>query len=426
MTYMHPNNDDANWNASYITWSKLVATYGSDSTEAQSPTDPQTNAWLTRQRYLKKTGQLNIMQIQLLNREGVQWDYQHVNEINMNETEKPKKYSKASAAKAEAMVDELSNRSCEEICDSGDEFAKMAVLIRTADRNGKLHPDMVAELSCAGFIWKWNEFKKHRTWDMWFDRLVSWTKLNGGDPNMNRRGHKTEMEATLANWVWTQRQLARKREITPDQINRLREIGVWFDQHAACVDKAIDAMEAHYAATGEWMLPSKNSGAFHKSVVRGAVLADELSKRQKARLDAIGFDAEWTSRDATWTKHVATVKAFKEEHGHCNVPNLLKSKLRQAYKDGRLPMKYAVELEEMGFIWAERKLCRSFDEIVAELKAYKAEHGHLEIKISELLGPTVNNLRSKHGRGDMSKEDVAALDEIGFVWAVRRDSRLAA
>ena len=141
--YENNNGADYGWNVFYSTWSKLVATYGADSAEAKCPSDPQLRAWVERQRSLKRSGNLEFVKEAILNREGFDWDYASSDAITLEVTKKPRKPSKVWTEKVNAMVSELSVRSCVEICDSGDKFAKMASYLRTGRKNGKLSADLV-------------------------------------------------------------------------------------------------------------------------------------------------------------------------------------------------------------------------------------------------------------------------------------------
>ena len=428
--YENNNGADYGWNVFYSTWSKLVATYGADSAEAKCPSDPQLRAWVERQRSLKRSGNLEFVKEAILNREGFDWDYASSDAITLEVTKKPRKPSKVWTEKVNAMVSELSVRSCVEICDSGDKFAKMASYLRTGRKNGKLSADLVMKLTAAHFIWDWREFCRCRTWDAWFVKLLAWTQLNGGDPNMKRaaKGNRagvnnyTPEEETLANWVWTQRCDARKGKLNHSQIERLIGLGVWLNRDSHTVEKAVAAIESYHAETGSWW----NDDDRHSNrVVKDAAKAGTLTKALRIRLDAIGFDENLDGRDLHWAKKVDDMVEFKAKHGHCDVSGREKNYLRQSKKLGIMPDDVAAKFEALGFVWRERRPRRSFDETVRQLKFFHKLHGHWP-KSNDALGNTVNHLRSKFNRGEMSGEDFEALCEIGFVFDARNPINLAA
>ena len=61
---------------------------------------------------------------------------------------------------------------------------------------------------------------------------------------------------------------------------------------------------------------------------------------------------------------------------------------------------------------------RSFEEVLGQLKEWKQLHGHLDIPYSDTkLGDTINFLRTKRNRGEMSDSHENALSNIGFAWS---------
>ena len=76
------------------------------------------------------------------------------------------------------------------------------------------------------------------------------------------------------------------------------------------------------------------------------------------------------------------MKAFKAEHGRCNVPEshgpLGKwvATQRQAYKKGKLPEERILKLDALGFVWNPTP---SWDERLGELMKYQAEQGHCNV-----------------------------------------------
>ena len=361
----------------------------------------------------KNKGSLTSEMVDALTKAGMIWSVREYKAANPQP-------SKAWTNKVNEMVSELSVRTCEEICDAGGKFGKLAIELRTGRRNGKLSKELEAKLNVAQFIWDWREFRRCRTWDMWFEKLEAWTKLNGGDPNMKRAANRnragvnnyTPAEETLANWVWTQRCDARKGKLNLNQIERLTALGVWLDRDAHTIEKAVAAMESHHAETGCWW---NYSDHYSNVIVKDAAKAGTLTKALRLRLDALGFDENLDGRDLHWAKKVAEMVEFKAKHGHCDVSGFEKNYLRQAKKLGHMPDDVAAQFEALGFVWRERNVRRSIFDIVAELKEFRDMHGRWP-KLSEELGSTINQLRNKFNRGEMSGGEYEALNEIGFEW----------
>ena len=290
------------------------------------------------------------------------------------------------------------------------ELSTAASGIRSARKNDRLTPEQIEKLDQAGFIWDWQKVKSELNWNNWFDKLASYTRVHG-DPNINRRGSGYQ---TLANWVWTQRVAEGKGELTEDQVRKLKELGVFFDLGNYNLLKALDVVEAHHQLTGEWRIPTNHAehGSFIR--VRNAILNSELNEEQSARMEAIGFDANFDVN----SHHVENLIKIFEEHGHFEHDKKVKSYVRNAYRDGRLAEEQITKLENLGFEWRERKKRRSFEEVLGQLKEWKQQHGHLDIPYSDpKLGDTMNFLRTKRNRGEMSDLHEEALSNIGFAWS---------
>jgi len=129
----------------------------------------------------------------------------------------------------------------------------------------------------------------------------------------------------------------------------------------------------------------------------------------------------------SFEKSFSLLKEYKEEHGHCNIP--------QRYKVGTIPLGRVVsnirmgsrkitpeqkaELDAIDFVWdASRTI--PFEEVLRLLKEYKNEYDHCNVPLDHKtasgtsLGVIVNNIRE--GGRKTTPEQKAMLDSIGFVW----------
>ena len=95
------------------------------------------------------------------------------------------------------------------------------------------------------------------------------------------------------------------------------------------------------------------------------------------------------------------------------------------------PGKYAIKLtgeriaslDELGFNWTNRRHS-SFDERLADLRSYKEEHGHLDVKWAEdrslhMYCAKIRRSRNNPGKTSIELTDdrIASLDELGFEWS---------
>jgi hypothetical protein len=146
------------------------------------------------------------------------------------------------------------------------------------------------------------------------------------------------------------------------------------------------------------------------------------------------------------------LRAFKEQHGHCQVPTAKAGALgrwvnaqRVAYsarsKQGsQSPSGYVLTqsridaLNELGFIWKINDRT-SFSARFEELKAFKAVHGHTKVpqhyQENKPLGKWVTKQRYSHTlklageKTGLTDERIAMLNEIGFEWNVIKTRRNA-
>ena len=122
------------------------------------------------------------------------------------------------------------------------------------------------------------------------------------------------------------------------------------------------------------------------------------------------------------------LKEYKEEHGHCDVPDKYKAgtiNLGRTVSNIRTGNRKTTDdqkamLDSIGFVWKLQERT-SFEDVFRLLEEYKAEHGHLNISVDYKvgtinLGKIVQGIRS--GRRKTTNEQKVMLDSIGFVWKI--------
>ena len=150
----------------------------------------------------------------------------------------------------------------------------------------------------------------------------------------------------------------------------------------------------------------------------------ELSDERIQLLNKIGFD--WGKALTPWMDQYNELVAFKNKHGHTLVRqrsgqlgNWVQTQ-RKARRKDELSGEQIELLDEIGFVWnvyTEQWMDRYY-----ELKAYKKEHGDTLVRQrSGQLGIWVDTQRQARRRGELSEEQIALLNEIGFVWNVRAE-----
>ena len=142
----------------------------------------------------------------------------------------------------------------------------------------------------------------------------------------------------------------------------------------------------------------------------------------------------------SWEQSIKELKAFKKEHGHCNVPYKYRANpalarwvvnVRQRKKHGTLPEGEILLLDALGFSW-ERKTAAAaaraavWKQRIKELKAFKKEYGHCNVPSiyppNRPLGSWVDYARSRKKAGELSAERIRCLEELGFCWVLRKRS----
>ena len=116
----------------------------------------------------------------------------------------------------------------------------------------------------------------------------------------------------------------------------------------------------------------------------------------------------------SWEQRLKELKAFKKEHGHCNVPGHYPPNqplgswvafTRSRKKAGKLAEERIRCLEELGFCWALRKRSvfrLDWDVMLAALTAFTERHGHCNVPHTWPEDPRlswyVKNLRTQEAK----------------------------
>lgn len=167
------------------------------------------------------------------------------------------------------------------------------------------------------------------------------------------------------------------------------------------------------------------------------------ARRQRQSIGSASSRGSASRHATSWDRRFHELCEFKQEHGHCDVPQnyALNSSLGIWVNKQRMEHKNRVDgnasslnderlhrLQSIGFRWGKRKGQASWDEKYEELKEYKARFGncHVPTKYKEntALGRWVSTQRAEYKKytdGDGSKtamnpEKIRKLEAIGFAW----------
>ncbi|MDC0175566.1 Helicase associated domain protein [Planctomycetaceae bacterium] len=301
-------------------------------------------------------------------------------------------------------------------------------------RTKHLSAQRTERLEDLGFMWDPQEAQ----WEQMFDLLVAY-KEEHGDCHVRET---YEVEGTkLGLWVLNQRSAlkSRTRKITPQRIEKLTALGFAWHHDEVQWNEMFERLvvfkenNGHCNVPRTYLVDGYNLGAwvntqkaFYKT--RPKKLSDDRIKR----LEALGV--VWDRRVAKWEAHFELLVVFKENNGHCNVPQTYVvdgyklgtwvNVQRTCYKKQRnknISPERIKRLEEIGFVWEAREA--KWQENVRLLKAYKDEYGDCNVPRSyqvdgKQLGAWVKNIRNgyRSSTRNITPERVKSLESLGFDW----------
>ena len=162
-------------------------------------------------------------------------------------------------------------------------------------------------------------------------------------------------------------------------------------------------------------------------------------RRNQALIDANEHPFQQKKKgQVSWKKRFEELKAFKVEHGHCNVPEGYEDnpklgtwvtrqrtqyRFRKEGKKSSITDERVAKLVKLDFKWS---LNVPWEETFEQLKAFKAEHEHCNVpqsyKDNPKLGKWVDKqryqyrLRNDGKKSQITDDRVTKLNELGFVW----------
>jgi len=267
--------------------------------------------------------------------------------------------------------------------------------------------------------------KATANWEALFQALVAFKENQGHCGVPDRWSENPE----LGRWVSNQRKTFRKGKLSEERVVRLEALGFEWDPVRADWEAMFQALVAFKENQGHCRVPRKWSenpelGTW-VSNQRQVFRKGELSEERVARLEALGF--EWDPFTADWEALVQALVAFKENQGHCGVPDKWSenpelgrwvSRQRKTFKKGKLSEERVVRLEALGFEWDP--FTADWEALVQALVAFKENQGHCGVprRWSEnpQLGRWVSTQRKTFKKGKLSEERVARLEALGFEW----------
>ena len=322
---------------------------------------------------------------------------------------------------------------------------------RRHKKTGRIPAARIEKLDSLGFDWQVRprgDLARSESWEAMFAELGNF-HAEHGHPNVPQQ---FAANRKLGWWVTTQRRNRRKNKLAEQQIARLDSLG--FDwspltskpkrtprqttgstaprpvRPSATWDEMLAALQEYKDCHGDCLVPQRSkenrSLASWVSEQRMARNRGKLDPDHERRLTELGFN--WDPVGNRWDEMFAALVAFKNEHGHTNVPQRSRrygalatwvSNQRLAEKVKRpIMLERRKRLDELGFRW--RVSGPSWEDMFAKLVEFKGSRGHCNVpqnwREDRRLGKWVNTQRTRNKRGKLRPQRKQQLDQLGFVW----------
>lgn len=302
-------------------------------------------------------------------------------------------------------------------------------------RRRLLAADRVGALEELGMVWDPRE-------ERWQRMLAAARAFRG------EHGHlhvpSSGPQAELATWLSDRRSERRREQLAPERAQDLAEIDQLWDRPGD--SRGLAAAIGFHAEHGHLRVPAGHREA-------GIDLGDFLTAKRteaaegtlhpevRTRLDAMGI--RWRRQRRSWADQLVAVRAFRGEHGHLRVREVLPEDpaglaewlvmQRHQHRKGRLALDQVAALDALGFDW-ELPPHSSWDTGLAAAQVFHRRTGHLQVprghrEGSVALDEWLTRRRSEHRAGTLTPAHVAALEALGIVWDPRgtqEDTALAA
>jgi superfamily II DNA or RNA helicase len=398
------------WTPNEIAWEEMAvalmdykAAQGTCDVPREWSDNPKLGKWCAHQRQAKQKGKLSASRLHRLGEMGFNW-----NTLD---------------ATWETMFDQLciykKNHGNCNVPNAGKDDPKLAnwcASQRGCYKNGKLAAERIHRLEQLGFVWD----MLSDNWETMFAALLVWRQIHGSSIVSDRKSQ-------LAVWCQRQRSTYKNNTMSPERIKRLDDIGFVWDPIDSGWEAMYAALIAYKQRFGDCNVPASWEGKLKLgqwcSVQRRTKKKNSISTERIQRLERIGF--VWELLEVAWEEMFSALSAYRQIHGHCNVPTNSKddpklgqwcSNQRVNYKDGNLAIERVQRLTLLGFVWDP--LALAWEEMLSALADYKKIYGDCNVPVkwagNPKLGMWCGTQRRDHKSKKLSPEREARLRHIGF------------
>jgi superfamily II DNA or RNA helicase len=263
-----------------------------------------------------------------------------------------------------------------------------------------------------------------KTSDNWFFRygeLKAFYEKNGH----SRVPPKSKKYRQLGTWLDHQRLLATNQKLSSEKLNLLDQVEFVIDPYEKDWDDNFEILKAYFLENGHCNLKPRENMAVSRWLkkVRSYIKQGGYREDRIERLKSINFD--FSPDDTIWEKQFDELAEFKEQNGHCRVPQSYKKNIslgvwvstqRGKLSKGNLPKNKKEKLDSLGFSWNPRE--EIWEDFFKKMKVFKKENGHCRVpkgcSKDPKLSMWVQEQRTLFAGNKLRKERENLLLEIGF------------
>ncbi|MBI5685055.1 MAG: helicase associated domain-containing protein [Verrucomicrobia bacterium] len=328
-----------------------------------------------------------------------------------------------------------------------------------AARTGALRQDRLARLEGIGWTWSAETVPAEERWERRYQQLLKYRERFGHCNVPNKWGE----DVVFGHWVQTQRASKKRGLLSAERIRRLEEVGFQWEGRAprpAAGAAGVDGEQAGQpqgvsAREEAWKQRLAELVAFHREYGAKAVprtdpkfkqlhtwLCEQRNRARRGQLNPQrialleGCGYPWRGaprrREGDWQARMLELAAFRETHGHSNVPTRsgehtalgwwLREQRRRVSR-GLLSEEQRRQLEATGVTAAPPRETR-WQQQLAGLTAFFREHGPRPVPVGDpqfkKLCVWLHEQRKNAKGGKLSPQRIALLDGCGYPWRGRQ------
>jgi len=377
--------------------------------DVPQPHNPTLANWVIIQRARKKQCKLELDRIHRLDSLGFDWDPR----VGAWEEK---------FAELVQFKEELRHCNVPQRWPENPKLATWVAEQRTQFTKGKLEPERIERLEALGLVWD----ARAAAWEEKFEELVQFTEKH----DHCNVPSKCPENPKLGSWVGIQRRTKSEGKLQPERIRRLDALRFAWDLKAIAWEERfaelVQFRQEHSDCNVPEGWPDNPKLATWVGRQRNRKKKGKLEPERVRRLEALGL--VWDLRATLWEEKFAELVQFKEEHGHCNVPQRCPEnpKLanwvgnqRSLKSRGKLESNKVERLETLGLSWDPHS--EAWEEKFAELKQFKQKNGHCNVSQRWPDNPALANWvavqRRFKNKGQMKDSRVKRLEALGFEWS---------